>query len=92
MKAQAPNAVLRITWYLNLVMLGCTCLAAMTVDGNGRIFGVSQPYSLAFTLTFFVLGGISALPVVILPPKPWSRVVGGVSLAMYLILALPAFL
>ena len=83
---------LRVAWYLNLATLGCVILAAMVVDGNGRILGMSQPYSLAFTLTLFVLGGISALLVVIFAPRPGGRVVGVVSLVTYLILALPAFL
>ena len=92
MNSPMSNLALRIAWHLNLVMLGCVILAGMVVDGNGRIWGVSQHYSLAITLTLFVLGGVSALLVAIFAPKPWSRVVGGVSLAIYLILALPALL
>ena len=83
------NTALRFAWGLNLVMLGCVFVAALLVDGNGRILGVGQPYSNALVLTLFVLGTMSALVVLIFFPKPTDRVVGGLSLIMYLILAIP---
>ena len=92
MNARSPKAFLRLAWGLNLSMLGCLFVAALVVDGNGRILGMSESYSLLLALTLFALGVTSALAMLISCPRWMGKVVGGLSLATYLILAIPALI
>ena len=92
MKDRMTKAVLRFSWGLNFAMLGCVFVAAILVDGNGRLLGMSQTYSMLLALMLFALGIISALAVLIFWPKPRGKIVGGLSLGIYLVLAIPAVL
>lgn len=80
----------RVLTIANFSVLGVVILASLWVDGNGRIFGLSETPSSFVTVILFTLGiGLSAL---LLVKDSEHRVRSLICLIVYIVLCAPAVL
>jgi len=80
----------RVLTIANFSVLGVVILASLWVDGNGRIFGLSETPSSFVTVILFTLGiGLSTL---LLVKDSEHRVRSLICLIVYIVLCAPAVL
>jgi len=82
--------VLRLAWAVNAVMFGCALVAAILVDGNGRVMGMSELPSLILAVALFTIGVVSSAVVLFLDKRVAGKVAAVLLLAVYLALVVPA--
>jgi len=84
------SMVNRVLTIANFSVLGVVILASFWVDGNGRIFGLSETWSWLVTVVFFTIGiGLSTLLIV---RDSEHRVRSLICLIVYIVLCAPAVL
>jgi len=81
---------LKRTQTINFVLLICVVIMSVFVDGNGRIFGLSEKTSYIIAISFFSSGILLSTILAIISKA--HRLGAVVCLIIYIILAAPAIL
>ena len=79
-----------VVWYIDMVLFAVWILACFCVDGNGRVFALSETASTAVFVALLLCGLSASSFVIALDPR--RRLAAAVFVAVYIVLALPALI
>ena len=89
-KPNWPAAWLKHLWYLSIVEFVVWCAAGITVDGNGRVFGLQERASFGLFLSLLLFGVLANTLLAIFCGR--VRFVAITFVVVHIALALPAIL